>query len=84
MWNDVTVDVETEATVKIWVDGKRRIAVGEGNGPVNALDAAVRSALNGRYPEIDRVSLTDFKVRVLNTEQGTGAVTRVLLDSTKR
>ncbi len=82
LWNDVTVDVETEATVKIWVDGKRRIAVGEGNGPVNALDAAVRSALNGRYPEIDRVSLTDFKVRVLNTEQGTGAVTRVLLDST--
>ena len=82
LWNDVTVDVETEATVKIWVDGERRIAVGEGNGPVNALDAAVRSALNGRYPEIDRVSLTDFKVRVLNTEQGTGAVTRVLLDST--
>ena len=82
LWNDVAVDVETEATVKIWVDGKRRIAVGEGNGPVNALDAAVRSALNGRYPEIDRVSLTDFKVRVLNTEQGTGAVTRVLLDST--
>lgn len=82
LWNDVAVDVETEATVKIWVDGERRIAVGEGNGPVNALDAAVRSALNGRYPEIDRVSLTDFKVRVLNTEQGTGAVTRVLLDST--
>ncbi|MDW3217509.1 MAG: citramalate synthase [Acidimicrobiales bacterium] len=82
MWNEVAVDVETQATVKLWVDGERKMAVGEGNGPVNALDAAVRAALNGRYPELDRVSLTDFKVRVLNTEQGTGAVTRVLLDST--
>ncbi|GJM38413.1 MAG: (R)-citramalate synthase [Acidimicrobiales bacterium] len=82
MWNEVTVDVETQATVKLWVDGERKMAVGEGNGPVNALDAAVRAALNGRYPALDRVSLTDFKVRVLNTEQGTGAVTRVLLDST--
>ncbi|MEM7141015.1 MAG: citramalate synthase, partial [Actinomycetota bacterium] len=82
MWNDVAVDVETQATVKLWVAGERRLAVGEGNGPVNALDAAVRAALDGRYPTLDRVSLTDFKVRVLNTELGTGAVTRVLLDST--
>ena len=82
LWNDVAVDVETEATVKVWVNGQRRIAVGEGNGPVNALDAAVRSALHDSYPQLDRVSLTDFKVRVLNTEEGTGAVTRVLLDST--
>jgi len=82
LWNDVAVDVDTQATVKLWVDEERKIAVGEGNGPVNALDAAVRAALGGRYPALDRVSLTDFKVRVLNTEQGTGAVTRVLLDST--
>jgi len=82
LWNDVAVDVDTQATVKLWIDDERKIAVGEGNGPVNALDAAVRAALDGRYPALDRVSLTDFKVRVLNTEQGTGAVTRVLLDST--
>ncbi len=81
-WNEVAVDVETQATVKLEVDGERRIAVGEGNGPVNALDAALRSALNGRYPGLDRISLTDFKVRVLDTNKGTGAITRVLLDST--
>jgi len=81
-WNEVAVDVDTQATVKLWVDDQRRLAVGEGNGPVNALDAALRAALNGRYPALDRIALTDFKVRVLNTEKGTGAVTRVLLDST--
>ncbi|MDG1876695.1 MAG: citramalate synthase [Acidimicrobiales bacterium] len=82
LWNDVTVDVETQATVKVWVDDERRLAVGEGNGPVNALDAALRSALNGAYPALNRISLTDFKVRVLDTGKGTGAITRVLLDST--
>ena len=81
-WNDVALDVETQATVKLLVQGDRRIAVGEGNGPVNALDAALRAALNGRYPALDRISLTDFKVRVLDTNSGTGAITRVLLDST--
>ena len=82
LWNDVAVDVETQATVKVWVDDERRLAVGEGNGPVNALDAALRSALNGAYPALNRISLTDFKVRVLDTGKGTGAITRVLLDST--
>jgi len=81
-WNDVAVDVETQASVKVWVDGERRLALGEGNGPVNALDAALRAALNGRYPALERISLTDFKVRVLDTGKGTGAITRVLLDST--
>lgn len=81
-WNEVTVDVETQATVKLWVDGVRRLALGEGNGPVNALDDALRAALNGRFPALDRISLTDFKVRVLDTGKGTGAITRVLLDST--
>lgn len=81
-WNDVAVDIETEATVKLWVDDERRMAVGEGNGPVHALDSALRAALDGRYPGLDRISLTDFKVRVLDTTSGTGAVTRVLVDST--
>ena len=81
-WNDVALDVETQATVKLSVQGDRRIAVGEGNGPVNALDAALRAALNGRYPALEAISLTDFKVRVLDTNSGTGAITRVLLDST--
>ncbi len=74
--------VTTEATVKVMVDGKRKIATAEGNGPVNALDRALRTALNGRYPSLDRVHLTDYKVRVLDTQKGTAAVTRVLIDST--
>ena len=82
LWNDVAVDVETSATVKVWVDDTRHLAVGEGNGPVNALDAALRNALGDIYPALDRISLTDFKVRVLDTGRGTGAITRVLLDST--
>ena len=82
LWNDVAVDVETSATVKVWVGETRHLAVGEGNGPVNALDAALRNALADIYPALDRISLTDFKVRVLDTGKGTGAITRVLLDST--
>ena len=82
LWNDVAVDVETSATVKLWVDDRRHLAVGEGNGPVNALDAALRNALGEIYPALARISLTDFKVRVLDTGKGTGAITRVLLDST--
>ena len=74
--------VTTEATVKIHIDGARSIATAEGNGPVNALDRALRTALNGRYPSLERVHLTDYKVRVLDTQKGTGAVTRVLIDST--
>ncbi|MEE2769360.1 MAG: citramalate synthase [Actinomycetota bacterium] len=81
-WNDVAVEVETEATVKIWVGNNRRIATGEGNGPVNALDSALREALGGSYPGLNRLHLTDFKVRVLESDRGTGAVTRVLLDTT--
>jgi len=74
--------VSTEATIKIHVDGKRQVATAEGNGPVNALDGALRQALGGRFPGLDRVHLTDYKVRVLDTAKGTGAVTRVLIDST--
>ena len=81
-WNDVAVQVETEATVKVHVGGERVVAIGEGNGPVNALDSALRKALGGRFPELERLYLTDFKVRVLEARQGTGAVTRVLIDTT--
>ena len=74
--------VMTEATVKVHVAGKRVVATAEGNGPVNALDCALRIALNGNFRALERVHLTDYKVRVLDTNKGTGAVTRVLIDST--
>lgn len=72
----------TEATVKLVVHGERVIRTAEGNGPVNALDSALREAIGSRYPALDALHLTDFKVRVLDTNRGTAAVTRVLLDST--
>ncbi len=73
---------DTEAIVKLKVNGERIGRIGEGNGPVNALDDAVRSAIGAKYPQLAKVHLTDFKVRVLDTAKGTGAVTRVLIDST--
>jgi 2-isopropylmalate synthase len=81
-WNDFAVDAETDATVKLWVGDERIVASGEGNGPVNALDQALRKAIGAHYPTLAKIHLTDFKVRVLDTAKGTGAVTRVLLDST--
>ena len=82
-WTDKAIEVETEATVKIWVNDERIVATGEGNGPVNALDAALRFAMKRHYADmLDSISLTDYKVRVLDTGRGTGAVTRVLLEST--
>jgi 2-isopropylmalate synthase len=72
----------TEATVKVHVDGVRVVTTAEGNGPVNAIDAALRAAITPRYPSLDRVHLVDFKVRILDGAAGTGAVTRVLLDAT--
>src|SRR3954466_23790 len=78
----LTRGVTTEATIKVHVDGERMIATAEGNGPVNALDTALRKALGDRYPALAPVHLTDYKVRVLDTARGTGAVTRVLVDST--
>ncbi len=80
--DDTPGGVTTEATIKVHVNGDRLIATAEGNGPINALDRALRDALDGRYPALDRVHLTDYKVRVLDTQRGTGAVTRVLLDTT--
>ncbi|MBY0398225.1 MAG: citramalate synthase, partial [Thermoleophilia bacterium] len=73
--------VETEATVKLFHRGERLIATAEGNGPVNALDAALRSALEARVPELRDIRLVNFKVRILDETKGTAAVTRVLIDS---
>jgi len=75
-------EVETEATIKVVVDGERYVEVAEGNGPVNALDKALRAALTRRYPHLAEIELTNYKVRILDESHGTGAVTRVLLDST--
>ena len=73
--------VETEAIVKIRVGEKRYVTVAEGNGPVNALDKALRAAITRHYPELDDIELTGYRVRILDTAHGTGAGTRVLLDS---
>ncbi|HEX3333740.1 MAG TPA: citramalate synthase [Acidimicrobiales bacterium] len=71
----------TEATVKVHVAGERVVATAEGNGPVNALDGALRGAIGSKFPALDHIHLTDYRVRVLDTGRGTGAVTRVLVDS---
>jgi 2-isopropylmalate synthase len=73
--------VETEATIKIWVDGERYVRTAEGNGPVHALDKALREAIGERYPHLRDIQLVNFKVRILDETKGTGAVTRVLLDA---
>ncbi len=73
-------EVVAEATVKVVVDGQRLIATEEGNGPVNALDAALRAALAPSCPWLADVELSDYKVRILT--RGTAAVTRVLVEST--
>jgi 2-isopropylmalate synthase len=72
----------TEATVKVVVGDDRVIATAEGNGPVNALDAALRKAIGPVFPQLAHIHLTDFKVRVLDSSRGTASVTRVLIDST--
>jgi 2-isopropylmalate synthase len=75
-------EVVSEATVKVHVAGQRVIATAEGNGPVHALDAALRTALVPHLPWLDEVQLTDYKVRILTDHHGTDAVTRVLVEST--
>jgi 2-isopropylmalate synthase len=73
--------VETEATIKIWVNGQRYVRTAEGNGPVNALDRALRDAITELHPHLAEIELVNYKVRILDAHHGTGAVTRVLLDS---
>jgi 2-isopropylmalate synthase len=74
-------ELVSEATVKLHAKGERIVATGEGNGPVNALDRAVRHALEKIYPELAKLELIDYKVRILEGSHGTGAVTRVLITS---
>ncbi len=71
----------TEATIKVRVAGELRHEVAEGDGPVNALDAALRKALNGDYPLLRSMRLTDYRVRVVNSEAGTAARIRVIIES---
>jgi 2-isopropylmalate synthase len=73
--------VLSEATVKLHAKGERIIATAEGNGPVNALDRALRQALERLYPELAGMDLSDYKVRILPGNHGTDAVTRVLLET---
>jgi len=73
--------VFAEATVKVLVDGEVLHTVAEGNGPVNALDAALRKALLPVYPKLADFQLADYKVRILDSDSGTAATTRVLIDT---
>ncbi len=73
--------VETEATIKIWLGGERYVRTAEGNGPVNALDRALRDAIVEIHPHLRDIDLVNFKVRILDEAKGTGAVTRVLIDA---
>ena len=86
---DFTVVVEhrrglgvfAEATVKVSIDGEIVHTAAEGNGPVNALDAALRKALMSAFPRLENLRLNDYKVRILDTESGTAAIVRVLIDT---
>ena len=73
--------VATEASIKLQVGGEEVITAAEGNGPINALDSALRKAIQSVYPALADIELNDFKVRVLDETKGTGAVTRVLIES---
>jgi 2-isopropylmalate synthase len=74
--------VVSEATVKLHANGERLVSTGEGNGPVNALDNALRNAISQLFPDLGKLELTDYKVRILEGIKGTGATTRVLLETT--
>ena len=76
---DASGEVRCEATVKVHLDGERIISTAEGNGPVNALDRAMRRAIVQVYPDLDTLRLVDYKVRILDEKAGTGAKTRVLI-----
>ena len=71
----------TEATIKIWLGGERYVRTAEGNGPVHALDRALRDAIGEIHPHLKDIDLVNFKVRILDETKGTGAVTRVLIDA---
>jgi 2-isopropylmalate synthase len=83
MERDASGKSRSEATIRVKVNGRIEHSAAEGNGPVHALDAALRKALREFYPEITSMKLQDYKVRVLNEKDGTGARVRVLIDSSK-
>ena len=74
-------EMTCEATVKVHVDGDRFLETAEGNGPVNALDKALRMAIQRKYPEVEGIHLINYRVRIMDEDKGTAAKTRVLLDS---
>lgn len=74
-------EAETEATIKLTVNGQDVHVVGEGDGPVNALDTALRKALLPAYPNLEEMHLVDYKVRVINSTEGTAARVRVVIES---
>jgi 2-isopropylmalate synthase len=74
-------DVRAEAIVKVRINGKVHFEAAEGHGPVDALNAALRKALNGKFPDLNRLHLVDYKVRVINSEAATAAGVRVLIQS---
>ncbi len=76
-----TDEAVSEATVKLTSDGVRYVVTGEGNGPVNALDHALRTAIEQAYPEVAKFELIDYKVRILDQGHGTDAITRVLIET---
>ena len=71
----------SEATIKVEVGGRMLMTVAEGNGPVNAMDTALRTALIPVFPELETIRLTDYKVRILTPQDGTKAVTRVMIET---
>jgi 2-isopropylmalate synthase len=75
-------ETTVEATIKLYVKGQRVISTAEGNGPVNALDRALRKAIEPHYPELKEIHLANYKVRILDEHRATAATTRVLIDST--
>ena len=75
-------ETTVEATIKLLVKGQRVISTAEGNGPVNALDRALRQAIGPHYPELKEIHLSNYKVRILDEHRATAATTRVLIDST--
>jgi 2-isopropylmalate synthase len=79
--NKGNIDALAEAIIKIRIGKKIVMSVAEGNGPVNALDKALRKALSRKYPLLKKIKLTDYKVRILTPSDGTEAVTRVQIES---
>jgi 2-isopropylmalate synthase len=74
--------LKSQAVIKIFVNGKEELTAAEGDGPVNALDNAIRKALDKFYPKLKKVHLSDFKVRIINPSDGTGAKVRVMIEMT--